>query len=172
MLKADFESELTVDFLFLLDLCRNPKDVFHSNSSDFKLAKAWIDFLCTYPCKTVADRRLKNIYMSHLCTALVEGKLYGPFVKHPKKGKLEMVDFSKKAGIIKETLKPCPPGTPCHLCTPPPPHCIVHSQQAQQSTTQTAAGTTASGAGRHSVFQQERRYDVQTLDVKRFDMKT
>uniref|UniRef100_A0A1B0FJR1 DUF4485 domain-containing protein n=1 Tax=Glossina morsitans morsitans TaxID=37546 RepID=A0A1B0FJR1_GLOMM len=134
MLKADFDGELTADFLFLLDLCRNPDDVFHAGSPEHKLAKAWIDFLCTYTCQTVAERRIKNVYLSHLCTALVEGKLYGPFVKAPGKDKLEMVDF-KRTTSIAETTKSCPPGTPCHVCSPPPPHCLAHGQVAQQSTT-------------------------------------
>ncbi|KAL9901589.1 uncharacterized protein ACN2A1_003345 [Glossina fuscipes fuscipes] len=133
MLKADFDGELTADFLFLLDLCRNPDEVFHTGSPEHKLAKAWIDFLCTYTCQTVAERRLKNVYLSHLCTALVEGKLYGPFVKAPGKDKLEMVDFKKPSSVIEPT-KSCPPGTPCHLCSPQPPHCVAAGQVAQQST--------------------------------------
>ncbi|XP_073838932.1 uncharacterized protein [Musca autumnalis] len=75
--------QLPQDFLFLLEMCKSPEDVFPHQSKEWQLTCQWLDYLSTYEAEELNDLRLVNIYMSHLCVALVEGKLYGPFLRAP-----------------------------------------------------------------------------------------
>uniref|UniRef100_A0A1I8P385 DUF4485 domain-containing protein n=1 Tax=Stomoxys calcitrans TaxID=35570 RepID=A0A1I8P385_STOCA len=77
------------DFLFLLEMCKSPENVFPVGSKDFELTQKWLNYLSTYQCEDRDEMRLVNVYMSHLCSGLVEGKLYGPFLKEPTEGKLQ-----------------------------------------------------------------------------------
>lgn len=86
---------LAVDFLFLLDMC--PQHPFPANSNEEYLAEKWLNYLCTYEVKDLADRRLKNIYISHLAAALIQRKLYGPFLREPQSGRLKKTDFLEEA---------------------------------------------------------------------------
>lgn len=91
----DFSDQLREDFLFLLDMLRKPEQAFPPCSPQLLLAQKWLDFLCTYKFDTLEDKRLRNMYMSHLCTGLIQSKLYGPFLGEPPlNSKLTMVDFS------------------------------------------------------------------------------
>ncbi|XP_065359103.1 uncharacterized protein LOC135953241 [Calliphora vicina] len=90
-METNYDDALTQDFLFMLELC--PVQAFPPNSDEQNLAQKWLEHLCTYAVEDLNDRRLRNIYISHLCAALVQRQLYGPFVKAPAEGKLEKVDF-------------------------------------------------------------------------------
>ncbi|XP_046807282.1 uncharacterized protein LOC111675849 [Lucilia cuprina] len=91
-MEINYDDVLTQDFPFMLDLC--PVQAFPANSEEQNLAQKWLEYLCTYEVEDLNDRRLRNIYISHLCTALVQRQLYGPFLKEPVKGeKLEKIDF-------------------------------------------------------------------------------
>ncbi|XP_073838931.1 uncharacterized protein isoform X2 [Musca autumnalis] len=87
--------QLPQDFLFLLEMCKSPEDVFPHQSKELQLTRQWLNYLSTYEAEDFNDLRLVNIYMSHLCAALVEGKLYGPFLRAPPASaeKLQKVDF-------------------------------------------------------------------------------
>lgn len=97
-MEPNYDDALAEDSLFLLDLC--PKQAFPSCSPEDNLAQKWMDHLCTYEVEDLNDRRIRNIYISHLCTALIKRQLYGPFLKEPPSGKLEKVDFNAQP--------PCP----------------------------------------------------------------
>lgn len=90
-METNYNEALIQDSQFLLEMCPDPP--FSQNSNEQSLAQKWLDYLCTYQVEDLNDRRLKNIYISHLCAALVQRQLYGPFVREPNKGKLEKVDF-------------------------------------------------------------------------------
>lgn len=94
-----FDNQLTNDFLYLLEICRKPELVFPKNSEEYILSKAWMNRLCTYVCNDTNDRRIKNLYLSHLCAALIERKLRGPFIKLPPLHKLERVDFTTEGKL-------------------------------------------------------------------------
>lgn len=94
-MEINYNDALTQDSLFLLELCPVPR--FPPNSAEQSFSQKWLDHLCTYQVEDLDDRRLRNIYISHLCTALIQRQLYGPFTKDPPKGKLEKVDFHATA---------------------------------------------------------------------------
>ncbi|KAM7357557.1 uncharacterized protein ACRADG_002849 [Cochliomyia hominivorax] len=94
-MEINYDDVLTQDSLFLLELCPTPS--FLANSQEQHFAQKWLDHLCTYEVEDLDDRRIRNIYISHLCAALIQQQLYGPFTKEPPKGKLEKIDFHAAA---------------------------------------------------------------------------
>lgn len=104
--KKNMEFErLPQDFLFLLDVCKSPEQVFSHDSRELQLTRMWLDYLSTYEAESVLEKRLVNVYMSHLCAALVDGKLYGPFVREPpSEGKLPSVDFHEE--LVTDAAEP------------------------------------------------------------------
>lgn len=85
--------QMSKDFLFLLDLCRKPENVFPEDSKELQLTRKWLNHLSSYECESTDEMRIVNLYMSHLCAALVKGTLYGPFAKEPPREKLQRIDF-------------------------------------------------------------------------------
>ncbi|XP_037953426.1 uncharacterized protein LOC119683693 [Teleopsis dalmanni] len=89
----DYDYQLMQDFMLYLDLCKNPDCVFDRGSPYITVTRLWLEKLCRYECENMDDRRMRNIYMSHLVSCLNGKKLLGPFLLKPPDGKLEETDF-------------------------------------------------------------------------------
>ncbi|XP_037953427.1 uncharacterized protein LOC119683694 [Teleopsis dalmanni] len=91
----DYDYQLMQDFMLFLDLCKNPDCVFERGSPHITVTRLWLEKLCRYECENMDDRRMRNVYMSHLVACLNGKKLLGPFLLKPPDGKLEETDFTK-----------------------------------------------------------------------------
>ncbi|XP_067645214.1 uncharacterized protein [Eurosta solidaginis] len=110
----NIDYQLTQNFIFFLDILKQPDEVFDCRSREYKLARAWLDKLSMGVFETTDELRLRNIYMSHLVACLNYGKLTGPFVSLPKPGTdLDSVDFQGK--VKTQARRVCPRAPPSGL---------------------------------------------------------
>ncbi|XP_030386242.1 uncharacterized protein LOC115633038 [Scaptodrosophila lebanonensis] len=85
---------LTNDFLLMLELSPLPEEAFARNTLEYRQAWLWLNKLSTLSCNTLYERRMRNMYMSHLSVCLNQKRLYGIFLQVPPI-ELEWVDFTE-----------------------------------------------------------------------------
>ncbi|XP_017477053.1 PREDICTED: uncharacterized protein LOC108367041 [Rhagoletis zephyria] len=95
--QEDINYQLKENFIFFLDILKQPEEVFDCRSREYKLVRAWLDKLAMGSFETTDELRQRNICMSHLLVCLNNGKLTGPFLAPPKQEQFLDIDFEGKA---------------------------------------------------------------------------